>query len=173
MITAPEKRAPVVETEKFNIESLINERTQKLYEIRLEQHIAANNVREEDSIGAGWTKIKNNIYEVASPEMSPSQRKNAKPWYSAEEDNNKRKENCPSKVHQYQKRKRSGKLSYKEKSNRYFLTKEKKSMAYRYWNKRKTIRYPARYIAVSLALSLYERWVSETAWTSLTSYHVL
>lgn len=77
MITTPERRAPVVETEKFNIESLINESTQKLYETRLKQHIAANSVGEEDSIDEGWTKIKNNIYKAAK-EVLGCRRVNAK-----------------------------------------------------------------------------------------------
>lgn len=62
MTAAPEKRALEVEEEKFNIESLINESTQKWYETRLKQHFAVNSVGEEDSIDEGWTKIKNNIY---------------------------------------------------------------------------------------------------------------
>ncbi|XP_056645027.1 craniofacial development protein 2-like [Diorhabda sublineata] len=56
---------PIKEVSKLNIESLSDESTNCLYQQRLREKIAANNIQETDDIETAWTKLRTNILQAA------------------------------------------------------------------------------------------------------------
>ncbi|XP_056629521.1 craniofacial development protein 2-like [Diorhabda sublineata] len=87
----------IEEVSKLNIESLSEESTKYLYQQRLREKIAANNIQETDDIETAWKKLKTNILQAAEEAcgrrtIKKGGRTNTKPWFK-QEVKPKRKEN--------------------------------------------------------------------------------
>lgn len=78
------KRKPPLNITKFNIESLQDDSTKRLYRNKLERKIASNLITEEDNIEKTWKKIKENISGKWSTwnQKSKYQREKNKPWFT-------------------------------------------------------------------------------------------